>query len=83
MIITILLTIAFLVLLAKAIFETIWGLCMIAFGLCMHAVAFLLDGMALAVRACKWVSRLVRKPQPKAKRVNVARAFVKYYAGAN
>lgn len=51
MLITIIIAIVFFALLAKAIFETIWGICMIIYALFMMLiVAPVLDLMAFVVR---------------------------------
>lgn len=49
-IIGIIIGIAFIFLLGKAILETIWGSICLIWGLFLHAIAFLLDGIAYAIR---------------------------------
>ena len=75
----ILLGIVFFVLLAKAIFETIWGTCLIISGLFLHVVAFILDATAFVIRTCKKIARLFRKPKPEPQKFSMARAINLYY----
>jgi hypothetical protein len=53
MIIGILLFVVFAFFLTQAIFETIWGVCLIINGLFWHAVAFFLHGLAFVLRGFK------------------------------
>jgi hypothetical protein len=78
--ISILLGIVFFVLLAKAIFETIWGTCLIIFGLACHAFAFLLDGLAFMIRTFNKIVRLFRKPKPAPRKTDVAGAICMYFS---
>jgi hypothetical protein len=50
LIINIIFFIVFFALLAKAIFETVWGTCLIIYGIACHILAFFLDAMAMCVR---------------------------------
>jgi O-antigen/teichoic acid export membrane protein len=50
MIITVLIAIVFFALLAKAIIETVWGVCLIIFGTACHTLAFVLTMLAKAIR---------------------------------
>lgn len=71
MIIWILFAIVFSVLLVKAIFETIWGLCLIIFGIACHILAVILDLMAMTIRL---TNKLRKKPEPR--RLTIAECFV-------
>lgn len=51
LIVGILIGIVFFFLLGKAIIETFWGLCLIAYGIGCHILAFALRGLAKIVRA--------------------------------
>ena len=59
MIIWILFAIVFSFLLAKAILETIWGTCLIVYGIACHILAAILDLTAMTIRLAK---KLRRKP---------------------
>jgi uncharacterized membrane protein HdeD (DUF308 family) len=76
----ILLGIVFFVLLAKAIFETIWGTCLIINGIFWHTVAFLLRAMAFVIRTCKKVIGLFRKPKPAPREFSMANAINLYFS---
>lgn len=74
LLINILFFIVFSVLLVKALYETMWGICLIINGLFWHVTAFALDTLGLVVR-------LFRKPQPQPKPAtySVMRGFDAYY----
>lgn len=74
MIITILIAVVFLILLAKAILETIWGIGLIIYGL------FLMLIVAPALRLMACVVRLFSKRKPAPRKVNVARAITAHFA---
>ena len=80
--ISILLGIVFFALLAKAIFETIYGSCLVIFGLACHAVAFLLDALSFVIRACEKIVRLCRKPAPEPVKFSIARGIALYYGSS-
>lgn len=70
MIIGIIFFIVFALLLAKAIFETIWGLCIVIHGLTWRAISIILMGLANLVRAYNKIVRIFKKPQPRVRIVN-------------
>jgi hypothetical protein len=70
MIIGILFFSVFFALLAKAIFETIWGLCIVIHGLFWHAIAIALKALANTIRAYNKIVRIFKKPKPKGSIVN-------------
>ncbi len=82
MIIAILFFIVFFALLAKAIFETIWGTCIVIHGLFWRTVAFLLRTLASLVRAFNKVVRLFRKPKPAPRKPDIAGAICMYFSNA-
>ena len=71
MLISILFAVVFTVLLAKAILETIWGICLIIQGIACHILAAILDLTAMAIRFAK---KIRRKPEPR--RLTVAECFL-------
>lgn len=78
----ILLGIVFFVLLAKAIFETIWGTFLIIYGLFLHIVAFFLDAAAFVIRTCNKIARVFRKPKPEPQKFSMTRAINLYYGNS-
>lgn len=71
MIISILFAVVFTVLLLKAITETIWGTCLIIYGIACHILAAILDLMAKTIRLTK---KLGKKPEPR--RLTMAECFL-------
>jgi hypothetical protein len=63
MIIGILFFILFFALLAKAIFETVWGLCLVIHGLFWHAIAITLRSIAHTIRLYKKIERTFKNPR--------------------
>lgn len=51
--------IVFISLLAKAIFETLWGICIIVHGIFWHGIAFILSALAAILRTIKNVSNTI------------------------
>ena len=66
MIIGIIIFAIFTILLTKAIIETIWGTCLLIYGLVLHSIAYCLEFIA-------WIMELFSKPRPRAKTVNIER----------
>lgn len=62
----------FTILLAQAIFETIYGTCLLIYGLGCHAIAYSLEFIV-------FIGRLFSKTKPKRKAVNVAHAIQNRY----
>lgn len=71
MIVSILFAIVFTVLLFKAIFETIWGVCLIIFGIACHILAAVLKLLAMTIRFSK---KLLKKPEPR--RLTIGECFM-------
>jgi len=72
--------VVFTFLLGKAILETIWGICLIIYGLFWHTIGFILQTLAFLIRAYKKVIRLFRKPKPAPRKFSTAQAINKYFA---
>jgi hypothetical protein len=81
MIIGILLFVVFAFFLTQAIFETIWGVCLIINGLFWHTIAYLLFALAFLIRTCERIVRLFRKPQPEPVKFSLGRALTNHFAG--
>ena len=62
MIVTIIIGIICIALLAQSILETIWGICMIIQSLCWHAIAAILEVLALVLDASRWIKRACTVP---------------------
>lgn len=80
MIISILLGVVFIAFLAHAIFETIWGLCLIAYGIVLIAISYVLKALALLVRGGHKIRNKFRKPKPR--RMSVVRSFALVYGSS-
>ena len=70
MIIAIIFFIVFFALLAKAIIETIWGICIIIHGLTWRTISIILRGLANTVRAYNKIARIFQKPKSRVSIVN-------------
>lgn len=64
MIIGIIIFLVFLFLLAQAILETIWGICLILCGLFWHIVGRVLDVLIWFSKTVKKIKKTQVKPQP-------------------
>ena len=74
LIINILFFVVFSILLIKAIYETVWGTCLIIYGIACHILAFFLDGMAMCIRL---FNRLTGKTKQKPRRkMSIMECFV-------
>ena len=72
----ILFLIVFLGLLTKAIIETIWGICLIIYGLFWHTIGYSLSALAMIIRLAKKILGISKKPQP---RVSLSAALKRVY----
>lgn len=80
MLITIIIAVFFFFFLAKAILETIWGLCMVIHGLTWRAISIALMGLANIVRTYNKVVRMFRKPKPAPRKADIAGAICMYFS---
>jgi hypothetical protein len=77
MIIGIIFSIVFCALLAKAIFETLWGLCIVIHGLFWHAISLALKGLANTIRTYNKIVRIFKRSEPRVSIFNgIKRAHV-------
>ena len=74
MIIWILFSIVFTFLLARAIIETIWGICLITYGIACHILAFALRLLAKAIRL--WTRITGKTMKTPRRKMTLAECFV-------